>query len=456
MSAGSVRGFENGAPFRNEGSRARYAAGMADSGAGKPRIVIVGAGFGGLAAARALARIPARVTVIDRRNFHLFQPLLYQVATAALNPGDIAAPVRSVLRRQENAVVLLGEVAGFDLGARTVRTDRGDVPYDFLVVAAGARDSYFGHDEWRRFASGLKTVEDALEMRRRILVAFENAEWERDPAARSEMLTFVVVGGGPTGVELAGALAEIARHSLARDFRDIDPARARVILIEAADRLLPTLPPELSASARRQLEALGVAVSTGARVTKIDERAVWLGEERIGTRTPLWAAGVAASPLASALGVPLDRQGRVRVGPDLTVPGRPEVFVVGDLAVIEDRGRPVPGLAPAAMQEGRYAARAIARRLSGRTVAPFRYRDKGTLATIGRAAAVADIRGWKISGFPAWLAWLGIHIFFLIGFRNRLLVMFEWAWAYLTWQRGARLITSRDAAPERPESGRTS
>ena len=417
-----------------------------------PRVVVIGAGFGGLTAGRALGDAPVRLTILDRRNFHLFQPLLYQVATAALNPSDIAAPIRNIVRRQRNTTVLLADVAAVDIVSRTVRTDQGDVPYDYLVLAAGATDSYFGHDEWRPFAPGLKTVEDALEMRRRILLAYERAEWERDAEARRAWLTFVVVGGGPTGVELAGALAEIARHALVADFRDIDPAQARVILVEGDARLLPALPPELSARAAEQLAALGVTVRTGARVTRIESDAVWLGEERIGTRTALWAAGVAASPLARSLGAPVDRQGRVLVRPDLTVPGHPEIFVIGDAAALEDRGKPVPGVAPAAMQEGRHAARNIRRAVSGRPLLPFRYVDKGTLATIGRAAAVADIRGWKISGFLAWVAWLGIHIFFLIGFRNRVLVMIEWAWAYVSWQRGARLITRGDAAAGRPNS----
>ena len=417
-----------------------------------PHVVLVGGGFAGLAAARALRRAPVRLTIVDRRNHHLFQPLLYQVATAALNPSDIAAPIRGILRRQRNASVLLGEVSTIDPVARTVAVDGRTVAYDFLIVAAGAGDSWFGHDDWRPFAPELKTIDDALEIRRRILVAFERAEWETDAAARRELLTFVVVGGGPTGVELAGAISEIARHAVARDFRAIDPAQAAVVLVEGADRVLPAYPPDLSASAARQLERLGVVVRTGARVTKIDGRSVWLGEEKIATRTALWAAGVAASPLARALGAPLDRQGRVRVAADLSVPGHPEIFVAGDLAAVESSGRPVPGLAPAAMQEGRHAARAIRRRLAGRPTRPFRYVDKGTLATIGRSAAVADIRGWKISGFPAWAAWLGIHIFFLIGFRNRLLVLIQWAWAYVTWQRGARLITSgtREAPPAAP------
>jgi len=418
-----------------------------------PHVVVVGGGFAGLAAARALDGAPIRLTLVDRRNHHLFQPLLYQVATAALNPSDIAAPIRGILRRQKNATVLLGEATAVDPVGRTLRVDGRDLDYDFLVVAAGAGDSYFGHDEWRPWAPGLKSLDEALEIRRRVLLAFERAEWEPDGAVRRELLSFVVVGGGPTGVELAGALSEIARHSLVRDFRDIDPAQATVLLVEAAGRVLPAFPPDLSEKAARQLEALGVTIRTGTRVTKIDGEAVWLGDERIGARTALWAAGVAASPLGTSLGAPLDRQGRVRVEADLSVPGRPEIFVAGDLAAIEQDGRAVPGLAPAAMQEGRHAARSIRRRLSGQPSRSFRYVDKGTLATIGRSAAVADIRGWKISGFFAWAAWLGIHIFFLIGFRNRLLVMIEWAWAYVTWQRGARLITGKDSRSSSAHDG---
>jgi len=419
---------------------------------GLPRVVVIGGGFAGLAAARGLAGAPILLTIVDRRNHHLFQPLLYQVATAALSPGDIAAPIRGILRRQKNATVLLGEVKAVDPAGRTLRVEERDVAYDFLVVAAGAGDSYFGHDEWRPWAPGLKTIDEALEIRRRILLAFERAEWEPEEAVRRELLTFVVVGGGPTGVELAGALSEIARHSLVRDFRDIDPAQAAVVLVEAAERVLPGFPADLSAKAARQLESLGVTIRTGARVTNVDAEAVWLGNERLGSRTALWAAGVAASPLGQSLGAPLDRHGRVRVEPDLSVPGHPEIFVAGDLAAVEQDGRPVPGLAPAAMQEGRHAARSIRRRLAGNATRPFHYRDKGTLATIGRSAAVADIRGWKISGFFAWAAWLGIHIFFLIGFRNRLLVIIEWAWAYVTWQRGARLITGKDSrTPAAPD-----
>lgn len=408
-----------------------------------PRVVIVGGGFGGLEAARALDGAPARVTLVDRRNHHLFQPLLYQVATAALNPADISAPIRNILARQLNAEVVLGEVGAVAPERRALRLTDGTVlPYDFLVLATGATHSYFGHEDWAPVAPGLKTVEDALEIRRRILIAFERAERERDPAAQAALLTFVVVGGGPTGVELAGALSEIARHTLAADFRHIDPERARVILLEALPHVLPPYPPRLREAARRQLERLGVEVRTGAKVTAIDAEGVTIGGERIAARTVLWGAGVAASPLARSLGAPLDRAGRVLVADDLTVPGHPEIAVIGDLAAVaQGDGAPVPGVAPAAIQQGRHAAENVLRVLRGAPRAPFRYRDKGTLATIGRAAAVAKIRRLEFSGFPAWLAWLLVHVFFLIGFRNRVAVILQWAWSYVTFKRGARLIT---------------
>jgi len=410
--------------------------------AGAPQIVIVGGGFAGLNAARALAGRPVRVTLLDRRNHHLFQPLLYQVATAALSPGDIAAPIRHVLRDQRNAEVLLGDVTRVDVAARDVVLDDGTrVPYDAVVLATGATHSYFGHDDWAPAAPGLKTLEDALEIRRRVLSAYELAEREDDPATRTALLTFVVVGGGPTGVELAGALAEIARHTLAADFRHIAPESARVVLVELAARVLPTYPERLSEAARRQLERIGVEVRTGARVTAIDGDGVEIAGERIASRTVLWAAGVAASPLASGLGVPLDRSGRVEVRPDLSVPGHPEVFVAGDLARIVQDGAPVPGLAPAAIQAGRRAARNALLRVRGLPTRPFRYRDKGTLATIGRAAAVGKVGGIELTGWPAWLAWLGVHIAYLIGFRNRVAVLLDWAWSYATFKRGARLIT---------------
>lgn len=406
-----------------------------------PHVVILGAGFGGLTAARALKHDPVQVTVIDRTNYHLFQPLLYQVATAGLNPSNIASPVRKVLRGQKNARVLLGDARAIDVANRKVLLDSGEVPYDFLIVATGATHSYFGRDDWARFAPGLKTIEDALEIRRRVLLAFEMAERETDPERRQAWLTFVVVGAGPTGVELAGSLAEISRHTLARDFRNIDPRQARILLLEGADRVLPVYDPELSAKATRQLEELGVQVWTSKKVTAIDDHGVQVGRERLEARTVLWAAGVAASPLAKSLDAPLDRAGRVQVTQELTLPGRQDVFVIGDLASVKSDGQPVPGVAPAAMQMGRHTVANVRRALRKEPLAPFHYKDKGSLATIGRAAAVADFGKVKLSGFLAWLAWLLIHVFFIIGFRNRVLVMFEWAWSYLTFERGARLIT---------------
>ena len=404
------------------------------------KVVIIGGGFGGLTAARTLGGTDLRVTLIDRRNHHVFQPLLYQVATAGLSAPDVAAPLRRILRRHRNVTVLLGEALHVDPVARTVVLVDGEIGYDDLIVAAGATHSYFGHDEWARYAPGLKSLEDALVIRRRMLLAFERAERETDRASRAQWLTFVVIGGGPTGIELAGTLVEIARFTLRREFRRMDPAEARVILVEGLDRVLPSYPPDLSDKARQQLERLGVEVRTRAMVTGVDAEGVRLGAERIEARTVLWAAGVAASPLGRSLGAALDRAGRVKVERDLSVPGHPEVFVAGDLAAFEQDGRPVPGVAPAAIQMGRHAARNVLRRARGQTTRPFRYRDKGSLATIGRRAGVALIRGVKLWGFPAWLAWLGIHIFFLIGFRNRVVVLFEWALAYLTYQRNARLI----------------
>jgi len=410
----------------------------------EPQIVIVGAGFGGLRAAQRLRHAKARVTVLDRRNHHLFQPLLYQVATAGLNPSDIAAPIRRILRRQANTTVLLAEVTGIDLAARQVKLAEGEVAYDFLILAAGATDNYFGHDAWAPHAPGLKSLDDAVEIRTRVLLAFEAAERAADDAERAQWLTFVVIGGGPTGVELAGALSEIARHTLARDFRRFDPRQARVVLLEGGPRVLGAYSEASSASAQRQLERLGVTVRTGAMVADIDATGVRVGDERITARTVLWAAGVRAVPLAQTLGVPLDRAGRVLVERDLSVPGHPSSFVIGDLcAFAQSDGKPVPGVAPAAMQEGDHAAANVLRLLDGDPTEAFVYRDKGSLATIGRAAAVAEIGWFRLSGLLAWLAWLGIHIFFLIGFRNRALVLFEWSWAYLTYQRGARLITER-------------
>lgn len=406
-----------------------------------PRVVILGGGFGGLAAAKALRNAEARVTLLDRRNHHLFQPLLYQVATAALNPSDIAVPIRSILRGQKNVTVLMGQAVSIDPIARKVLLSDGELPYDHLIVATGATHSYFGHDDWAPHAVGLKTIEDALEIRRRVLIAYERAEREPDPDRRRDWLTFVIVGGGPTGVELAGALAEISRHALASDFRTIDPSRARILLLEGGPRLLPPFPPELSEKAREHLTRLGVEVQTGGQVTAIDAGGVTAGTERIAARTVLWAAGVAASPLARSLGVPLDRFGRVQVSPDLSVPGHPEILVIGDIASVKQDGTPVPGVAPAAMQEGRHAAENVRRRLRGEPTLPFRYEDKGALAVIGRGAGVAAFRNSRWSGAVAWWAWLLIHIFYLVGFRNRVLVLLQWAWAYLTWQRGARLIT---------------
>jgi NADH dehydrogenase len=408
--------------------------------AGK-RVVIIGGGFGGLYAALALRKAPVEITLVDRRNYHLFQPLLYQVATATLNPSDIAYPIRSVLRRQKNATVLLGEATSVDTAAKKVLLRDGELPYDYLIVAAGATHSYFGHDEWAGVAPGLKTVDDALAIRRRMLYAFEAAEREPDPEKRRAWLTFVVVGAGPTGVEVAGALAEVSRHTLARDFRRIDPTQARIILVEGAPKLLAVYPDDLQKKAREQLSTLGVEVRLDAKVTGIDPFGVQLGGERIAARTALWAAGVAASPIGKTLGAPLDRAGRVQVTPQLTIAGHDDVFVIGDLASITDGGKPVPGVAPAAIQGGQHAARMIQRALEGQPLEPFHYRDKGSLATIGRSRAVAQFGRVHLSGFIAWWAWLMIHILLLIGFRNRAVVLIEWAWAYLTFQRGARLIT---------------
>lgn len=408
----------------------------------EPHVVILGAGFGGLYAARALDRSDVRLTVVDRRNHHLFQPLLYQVATAGLSPGDIAHPIRAVLRRQRNARVLLAEAVAVDVNARKVLMRDGELSYDFLIVATGATHSYFGHEGWEPWAPGLKTLEDALEIRRRILLAFERAERETAEARRRALLTFVIVGGGPTGVELAGAIAEISRQVMVQDFRAIDPREARIILVEAGPRILPTFPEDLSAKAEASLEKLGVEVCKGCAVTAVLSQEVVLGERRIQAATTLWAAGVKASPLARSLGASLDGVGRVLVEPDLSVPGHPEVFVIGDLAAfLHQTGKLLPGVAPVAIQQGRHAARNILRAFRGELSLPFRYAEKGSLATIGRAAAVADF-GWiKLSGFLAWIVWLCVHIFFLIGFRNRFVVLFEWAWAYLTFQRAARLIT---------------
>jgi len=406
-----------------------------------PRVVILGGGFGGLYAARALKGAPAQVTLVDRRNFHLFQPLLYQVATAALSPGDIAGAIRAIVHGQKNLRVWMGEATRVDVAARCVHLAEATLPYDYLVVATGATHGYFGHPQWEAEAPGLKTVDDATEIRRRFLLAFEAAERESDAAARRRLLTFVIVGAGPTGVELAGAMAEIARKAMRREFDAIDTATARVILLEGGPCILPAYPPELSEKARRQLEKLGVEVRTSALVTDIRHGFVRVGDEVIEAGNVFWAAGVAASPIGRTLGVPVDRAGRVVVGDECTIPGHPEVFVIGDLARLDQNGQLVPGVAPAAMQMGRYAARQIRRDLEGTPREAFHYRDKGSLAVIGRAAAVASIAGLKISGFLAWLVWLFVHITYLIGFRNRIVVLVDWAWAYLSWQRGVRLIT---------------
>ena len=413
-----------------------------------PHVVILGGGFGGLYAARALADAPVRITVVDRRNHHLFQPLLYQVASAALNPSDIASPIRSILGRQKNASVFLGEAVSIDPRSRVVRFRRGtEVAYDYLIVATGATHSYFGNEEWEKWAPGLKTIEDALEIRRRVLLAYEAAEREDDAEKRRQWLSFIVIGAGPTGVELAGAFAEIAFHAMRRDFRRIDPSQARITLLEGLPSVLPTYPEDLSAKARKQLEKLGVEVRTGALVSAVDGEGVTVGEDRYQARTVVWAAGVQASPLARCLGVELDKAGRVLVEKDLSVPGWPEIFIVGDLAASKQKdGSLVPGVAPAAIQMGRHAAATIVREVAGKDRPSFRYRDKGSLATIGRAAAVADLGRLHLGGWVAWLAWLIIHIFFLIGFRNRLFVISQWAWAYITQKRGARLITGETAA----------
>ena len=416
-----------------------------------PHVVIIGGGFGGLYTARGLKHVDADVTVVDRHNYHLFQPLLYQVATAALNPSDIAMPIRAILRKQKNVSVVLGDAIEVDVERKRVKLTDGEVAYDFLVVATGATHSYFNHPEWEQQAPGLKTIEDALEIRRRVLLAFEAAERETDPEKQQAWLTFVIIGAGPTGVELAGALSEIARQTMVRDFRRIRSESARVILLEGKERVLPPYPPSLSEKARKQLENLGVEVITGAVVTDVNDHEVRIGADRvIPTRTVLWGAGVQASPLARSLGVPLDRAGRVLVEPDLTIPGHKDVFVIGDLAAVEQRdGSFVPGVAPAAIQEGQHTALNLERAVAGQPLRAFRYRDKGSLATIGRAAAVADFGKLKMSGFLAWFAWLAIHIFFLIGFRNRFLVITQWAWAYVTYQRGARLITATPASRRR-------
>jgi NADH:ubiquinone reductase (H+-translocating) len=417
-----------------------------------PRVVIVGAGFGGLTAAQALGRAQAEITVVDRKNHHTFQPLLYQVATAGLSPGEIAAPIRSILRRHKNVEVLLAEVTGFDLDRRVVETADQHIRYDYLIIAAGASHAYFGHDDWEAYAPGLKTVEDALEIRRRVLLAFELAERQAASGEPADPLNFVVVGGGPTGVELAGTLAEICRHALADDFRAIDPRRARIRLIEGGQHVLPTYPEDLSHSALEQLQRLGVEVITSTMVTKVEAGAIYMGQTRMEAAVIVWAAGVAASPLGKKLGEPIDNAGRVLVERDLSVPGHPEVFVIGDLAALNDEaGRLLPGVAQVAIQQGNFAAKIIRREIESKTSTEprpaFHYQDKGSLATIGRAAAIAQFGKVHISGFLAWLTWLFVHIFFLIGFQNRILVFVQWAWSYFTYERGARLITGSMKLP---------
>jgi NADH:ubiquinone reductase (H+-translocating) len=403
-------------------------------------VLILGCGFAGLWAAQALRKAPVQVTVLDRTNHHLFSPLLYQVATAGLSAPSVAGPIRHILAGQRNATVLMGEARSIEVDKKSVVLEDGSrLAYDYLIVATGSTHSYFGHDEWAPLAPGLKTLEDALEIRRRVLLAFERAEREADPVKRAAWLTFAVIGGGATGVELAGTFAEIARQTLRGEFRRIDPHSARVVLVEGTDRVLPVYPPDLSRKAQLQLERLGVTVWVNRRVTLVDETGIAMGDERLSCKTVIWAAGVAASPLGASLGAPLDRAGRVRVEPDLTVPGHPEIYVAGDLAAIEG----VPGIAPAAKQMGSHAALNIRQAMAGKPTKPFRYRDYGQLATIGRNAAVVVMGKVKLSGFPAWLVWLVAHIYFLINFRNRVIVLIDWGWAYLTYQRYARIIFGR-------------
>jgi NADH dehydrogenase len=420
------------------------------------RVVIIGGGFGGLSAARRLKHAPVQVTLIDRCNYHLFQPLLYQVATGSLSPANIAEPLRNILKRQANTRVILAEATRIDSPNRRVILSDGSIEYDSLIIAAGSSHQYFGHEEWEKFAPGLKNIDDATNMRSRILLAFEAAERESDPEKLKEWMTFVIVGGGPTGVELAGALGEIARDTLRQNFRDIDPTRARIILVEGADRILPTYPPSLSEAARRMLVRLGVTVRTASIVTGISEHLVTICEdktmEQIPTRTILWAAGVLGSPLGSLLardtGAASDKVGRIVVEPDLSVPGHPEIFVIGDLANFSHQtGKPLPGVAQPAIQQGKYVARAIERRLQGETSPPFHYFDKGNLAVIGRGAAVADLNWLRLSGIPAWLIWVFIHLLYIVEFQNRLLIMLQWAWLYVSYDRSARLITGKSPLP---------
>ena len=407
-----------------------------------PRVVIVGAGFGGLTAAKALSGTPFDVTVIDQHNYHLFQPLLYQVATAGLSPADIASPIRGILSRERNVSVMLGKVSGIDIAQREVIAEGRRIPFDHLILATGAQHGYFGHDDWAAFAPGLKTIDDATYIRRRILLAFEKAETEPDAAERARLLNFVIVGGGPTGVEMAGAIAELANRALASDFRSIDPRSARIILIEAAPRLLTPFDPALSDAARKSLEQLGVEVRLGAAVTTCDAEGVSIGAERIEARTIIWGAGVMASPAGAWLNAETDRAGRVKVSPDLSLHGHPEIFVIGDTALATGHdGKPLPGVAPVAKQQGQYVAELLIARQKGEATQPFHYRDFGSLATIGRSRAVVQMGRFKLNGFIAWLLWSVAHIYFLIGFRNRLVVATNWLWNYVTFQRGTRLIT---------------
>jgi NADH:ubiquinone reductase (H+-translocating) len=413
----------------------------------QPHVVIIGAGFGGLTAAQSLKNAPVRITVVDRTNHHLFQPLLYQVAMAGLSPADIAAPIRSILRRQANASVLLAEAKSVDYLDHTVLVSDGEnedtLRYDYLILATGGRTSYFGHDDWAKFAPGLKSLDDAVEIRRRVLLAFECAEKEEHPQRRRELLTFVVVGGGPTGVELAGAIAELAKFVLGRDFRTINPQAAQIILVEGGAAVLSSFDPPLPESARKQLMALGVDVRLGVQVTNIDENGVSIGNDRITAATVIWGAGVCATEFTGKLGVPTDRAGRVLVGPDLTLPGHRNVFAIGDMVRLEQDGKPLPGVCQTAMQMASTVARNIRSDLNGKPYVTFKYHDKGSMATIGRKAAVAQIGKIHLTGFIAWVAWLALHLFFLIGFRNRIVVLINWAWSYFTYQRGARLITGR-------------
>ncbi|MBV9836284.1 MAG: NAD(P)/FAD-dependent oxidoreductase [Alphaproteobacteria bacterium] len=424
------------------------AAAAAQATPSRPRIVIVGAGFGGLAAAKALAGIDADVTLVDRRNYHLFQPLLYQVATAGLSPAQIATPIRAIVADAANVRVLMGRVNGIDATRRMVRLEERELPYDYLVLATGARHSYFGRDEWEHCAPGLKKIDDATEIRRRILTAFEHAETEEDADKRRRLLNFVVIGAGPTGVEMAGAIAELARRALASDFRTIDPRQARIVLVEAGPRVLAAFPQKLSAWTARTLGKLGVEVMLGKAVTSCDAEGVVVGDERIPAATVIWAAGVAASPASKWLSADADRAGRLKVLSDLSVPGHPEIFAIGDTALsLDENDKPYPGLAPVAKQQGEYVARLLKARLQGKTPAGrFRYRDFGTMATIGRGAAVAKFsERFQVTGFIAWVLWGLVHIFFLIGFRNRLTVLADWLWSYVTFQSGARLITGKNS-----------